>query len=121
MSDLVDLDDQDRADVVFYLGYPAKIVNENSTHYSGIYDDRMNRLAPATVARVKELLALIKETRTQLDNTRADSHVNRVGEIGLSPQYVSTNIRAQYNRYIGELSRILDIPSITGQGTTVRF
>ena len=96
--------------IVFYLGYPAKVLVPNSTHYNKIIANRMTNLLDATVTTVEGLLTLITETRTKLDATRDDANVTNVGEIALSPDYVDKYIVRQYDRYLKELSSILDIP-----------
>lgn len=107
MADLA-LDKQNK--IVFLLGYPAKVLVEDSTHFNRILKNRMLNILDDTVTTVDELLALIDSTRTKLDDTRDDSNVNRVGEIGLDPQYSDHYIAKQYRRYIRELSSVLDIP-----------
>ena len=66
--------------VIFYLGYPAKTIQKDSTHFNGILLQRTQKLTQETKDRVDELVALIDETRTQMDATRADSSVTSVGE-----------------------------------------
>ena len=117
----VDLSAEMQEKVVFYLGYPAKIIEPNSTHYNGTFHDYLKDLTQFTVDRVGQLITLIEETRTKLDATRDDGHVNRVGEIGLSPDKVTTYISKQYNRYLNELSMTLDIPRRPVMGARVLF
>lgn len=99
-----------RADVVFFLGLPAKIIVSDSTHYNRIVENRFKNVDQSTVDRVDELITLIKETRTKLDNTRDDANVSQVGEIGIDPNLADHYILKQYKRYIRELSVVLDIP-----------
>ena len=110
------MSEQQKSDVIFFLGHPAKTINPDSTHYNGILDDRMKNLLATTVTRVDELIALIKSTREKLDATRDDANVSKVGEIMLDPKYTSKYIQSQHNRYLRELSTTLDIPQLGSSG-----
>ena len=107
---VADIPTQQRADAVFFLGYPAKVLVPDSTHYNRIIYNRFIDIDQATVDRVDELITLIKETRTKLDNTRDDANVSQVGEIGIDPNLADHYISKQYKRYIRELSATLDVP-----------
>ncbi len=115
---MADIASDKQTKIVFYLGYSAKTLVDNSTSYNRIIQKRMTNLSVDTIAMVDSLLALIEETRTKLDATRDDSNVTRVGEIGLSPDHVDVCITKQYKRYIRELGTLLDIPvAVTGGGS----
>lgn len=102
--------------VAFFLGYPAKILQPDSTDYNKIFANRMTNLPQYTVARVDQLLTIIEETRTHLDDTRRDANVTRVGEISIDANLSDRYIYKQYNRYVGELSKTLDIPRNNSPG-----
>ena len=107
---MADIAAEDQAKIVFYLGYPAKVIVKSSTHFNGIIADRFLDLEQTTVDQVTALLALIESTRTKLDDTRDDAQVTSVGEINLDPAYVDKYIAKNYRRYINEISSLLDIP-----------
>lgn len=115
-----DLTAEAQDEVVFYLGYPAKVLVKDSTHFNRILQERLEDLSVETISRVSSLLALIKETRTKLDATRDDSNVNKVGEIGLDPKYADKYIQKNYKRYVRELSETLDITIRGTSGLSVK-
>lgn len=115
---MVDLDEAVADKIVFLLGYPAKVLVSDSTHYNDVIAQRFRNLKQVTVDRVTELLALIDETRTNLDDTRSDANVSGVGEISLDPRLSDKYIYKQYRRYIRELSNMLDVPIRSSGGMT---
>lgn len=95
---------------VFFLGYPAKVLRKDSTHYNRIIVRRFENISEITVARVKELIDLIDIARINLDKTQLDGHVANVDEISLDTSRAVSNVERQYYRYRKELSYTLDIP-----------
>ena len=105
--------------VIFYLGYPSKILRDNSTHFNRILNNRMTNLSDFGVQRVKELVDKIEDARTKLDQTPEDAHVSSIDEISLDTSMAVTNIQKQYTRYVKELSSFLDIPIRKNNGAGV--
>lgn len=113
------LSNENKEKVVFLLGYPSKILLDNSTHFNRILVSRMDNLTDYTKKRVEELITLAYKARLNLDNTQTDAHVTQVDEIGLDSSMAVDNIYKQYNRYIKEISSLLDIPIRKGGGRGV--
>ena len=107
---------------MYYLGYPAKILIENSTDYNGIISARLKNISAFVIAQVDALISLIESTRTKLDNTRDDGNVSGVGDISLDPSMTDLYIKKQYNRYINELGTMLGIaPMLGGNTVSIRW
>ena len=96
--------------VAFYLGYPNKILVDNSTNFNRIFSQRMMNITQGTAKRVAKLLGLISDARASLDESKESAHVQNVDDVSLDTNRAVENIQRQYRRYINELGSTLNIP-----------
>lgn len=102
---------------LLYLGYPAKTLDEDSTHYNKILVDRFEDLTSVAQTKVGELLTEIDEVRTKFGASTGRALVKRVGDIELNTdEHLSLN--KEYKRLLKDLSLFLDIP-LAGRGDGV--
>ena len=119
---MADLSQQQQTEVAFYLGYPNKILQPDSTNYNQIFVNYLHNISDEALARVGELLELIKGMRKQLDQTSVDAHVTGIDELSFDARAKIDNVQRQYKRYIYELANTLDIrvkrvPGLGGVGS----
>ena len=69
--------------VAFYLGYPNKILVDNSTNFNRIFSQRMMNITQGTAKRVSKLLGLISDARASLDESKESAHVQNVDDVSL--------------------------------------
>ena len=74
------LQDTQKEAIIFYLGWPAKTLVVDSTHYSKIVADRMTNLSEPTEKKVKAILAKLEAIDTQLDEARCRLTANKVAD-----------------------------------------
>lgn len=110
MPERMSLSQDFQNEIVFLLGYPHKVLVANSTHYNRIIVNRMTELLPQTITRVTDILTKARTARTNLDNAQLQANVQRIGDINLDATRGTTYIYQQYERYLDELSSVLDIP-----------
>ncbi len=112
-----DLSLETKNSVVYYLGYPGKVLVPGSTHYQSIVNSRMNNLDTYTMDRVETLLEEIAATRTKLSATQSKGNVKKIGDIELDTARGSSFVKNEYRRLLNELSSILDIPNYNASGS----
>ena len=115
---MADLTPRQMDDVAFFLGYPSKILVENSTSYNPIFKDFMQNLSDVTVERVGDLLSLIRAARKNLDESQKNAHTTGIDELSFDASLAVTNIQKQYKRYIKELANLLDYPVRSAPGAS---
>ena len=103
------LSDKQKADVIFYLGWPAKTLVESSTNYSRITAGLLTNLNSTIEGQVSDLLGKLRAQDDRLESAQDRMAALKVGDIELNPEEV-TNLRNERNRLCKMLSRLLDIP-----------
>ena len=102
------LTDQQKFDIVYFLGWPGKTLIIASTHYNSIVASRLINLNPQIEAQVKGLLARIAAIQKQLDEARCRLAASQVNDIKMNSMEME-QLRKEYLKWIRELSDLLDI------------
>ena len=111
------LTDTQKATVIFYLGYAGKTLIQGSTSYSKIISDRLENLSPEIETQTSSILIKIKDIDSRLEDSAGHFAAKKVGDIELNGNERMLLI-AERSRYIGQLSGLLDIPSMgSGSGS----
>lgn len=111
------LQDKEKEAIIYYLGWPAKTLVVDSTHYSKITADRMTNLAEVTEKKTKVILAKLDAIDTQLDDARCRLTANRVSDVYMDARREIEVLRSERKRCTRELSGYLDIRFIRGSGS----
>lgn len=111
------LTEEQKAAVIFYLGYPATSIIPGSTDYSKILADRMANLTAPVEAQVSDLLTKIAAMREKLFGSSARMLVKRVGDIELNTDEHSL-LSGENKRLLRDLSSLLGIP-LQGRGNMI--
>ena len=102
-----------KQDILYYLGYPNRTLDNTSTHYSNIVDSRMQNLPAEAEARIIAILAEITSVKTQITGSTSKLGVKRVGDIELATKSNETSnsgLKRDLKRLYNELSDYMDIP-----------
>lgn len=106
--------DNEKYDILFYLGYPGKVLVPDSTHFSNILADRLENLNINIEGIVRNILAELSSIDTQLNEARCRLSAMSVGDIKMNNRELS-QLKSERNFWIRRLSDELDIP-ITKKG-----
>ena len=106
------LDQTTKSKIVFFLGYPGKVLIASSTHYNKIVNDRMENLDAFIEAQVATLITDIETTRAKLVTTQNKGNVKQVGDIVFDTDRSRSMVTKEYQRYLKELSCLLDLPIV---------
>ena len=104
------LTDEQKERITFLLGYPSKILRDNSTHFNRIFNNRLTNLSDIAVNQIGELLDLVTVARKKLDESQDEAKVASVDGLSFDTSRAVTNIKSQYYRYLKEIGSLLDIP-----------
>lgn len=107
-----------KADVVFYLGWPAKSLQTDSTHYNPTLDDRLTNLPSDAESQVTTLLGEISTLRSKFTASSGRMLVKKVGDIELNTGE-HEKLREEQRRLIRDLALVLDIPQRKVGGVNV--
>lgn len=97
--------------IVFALCHNAKILDPSSTHYSSIFNDRLEGLSQFTEDMVLALLTQIEAQKTAVAGASTKGNVKRIGDIELDTARTSELAYQELKRLQNELSQMLDIPN----------
>jgi predicted nuclease with TOPRIM domain len=109
------LSDKQKADVIFFLGWPAKTLVEASTNYNRTTAQLLENLNTNIEGQVSDLLHKLKAQDERIDAAQDRMAALKVGDIELNPEEID-KLRNERNRLCKMLSRLLDIPMQSGGG-----
>jgi len=108
------LSDVQKDCIVFYLGYPARILYPGSTSYSRIFADRLDNFNIESEKRVKALLMKIESLDKKLEAAQCRVSTLEVDGIKFNAEGEIRSLKRERTRCIQELARFIDIPKIGG-------
>ena len=112
------LTDQIKNDVMFYLGYPGKVLVPSSTHFHRILVDRLDNLTPEIESRVGKTITRMKKLEEQFEDAACRFTASKVDGIVVNKNERSL-LKAELNRYRNQLSELLDIPNRHKSGSQI--
>jgi hypothetical protein len=112
------LNDKEKTDVIYYLGYPGKVLIPTSTHYQNTINDRLNNLTADIEARVRELLRKLAKVDKQLEEAACRFSTLQVDDIRINPEERRL-LSLERKRLLRELSSLIDIPQISGSSDSM--
>ena len=115
--------DQERYDMIFYLGWPAKVLLSGSTHYQKTLNDRFLNLSEEAETIARRILKKLKKLDEKLEEAQCRFATSKVGG-GANSIELNENERElllkERKRCIRELSQTLDIPVNSMGGSVMR-
>jgi hypothetical protein len=100
---------EQKHEIVFLLGYPAKTIIEGSNLYNSFVADRLDDVDSFTQDRVETVLAEINQVRTKLTALQDQGKLKQVGDIVFNVESNDRTVKMEYNRLLKELASYLDI------------
>lgn len=110
------LSDREQRDILFYLGWPLKVLKSNSTHYQKTVVDRMKNLDDDIEAIIRDLLRKLKGIDENLEDARCRLAASKVDDITLNKDEIAM-LNKERKRCRNELHRTIDIPVLTNDGS----
>jgi len=112
------LSETEKTDIVFFLGWPAKTLDEKSQIFNSIVDDRLKGLSSAAEARVRKLLSKLKGLDEKLDCAHDRLSASQIDDIKLNKDEVRV-LKSERMRCTRELADLLDIKMRKSGGVNV--
>lgn len=103
------LSSQQKADILFHLGWPIKTLDSTSTDYNKIIVDRLANLSAEGEVIAVRLINRVNRMDTALEEAICRLAAKRVGDIETN-EYELENLRKEKLKILRELSDLLDIP-----------
>ena len=108
---------QDKADIIFQLGWPAKVLIPGSTDFSNIMVDRLENLTPEIENNVIAWLEKVIKLDVAIEAAVCRLSARRVGDIETNPDELR-ELRKEKLRLLRELSDMLDIEIVRKGGSS---
>lgn len=106
--------------IVTNLGWPAKTLVVSSTHYNSMIADRLNNLTPEIETLVNAKLTLVETLNSKLTSSLGKAGLKRIGDIEFFENgQAFIDLKNEKNRYLNELSDLLDIKKVKSGGVNV--
>jgi len=102
-------DTDEKAIILYHLGYPAKVVDPNSIEYNSIVNDRFENFPSEFEDIVRGLIDQIAATKLNITSSQGDMRVKQVGDIVLNSDNVSSNLKIELKNLYVELSNLMNI------------
>jgi hypothetical protein len=107
------LSDEQKHDVIFFLGYPGKTLISGSTNYSNIVSDRLDNLNDQIETQVAKLLRKLKKVDEKIEEAMCRFSTEKVDDVKLN-ENERVLLSNERKRYIRQLSELLDISMYGG-------
>lgn len=112
------LNDVEKNDVMFRLGWDLKVLIPTSTSFSNIIVDRLNNLSVPMENIVRGLLKRLKAIQDQMDDARCRITATKVDNITLNMNELDM-LKKEFKRYVRELSDTVCIPIFRKGGVNI--
>ena len=115
---MANLSDKEKNDIIFYLGWPGKTLDEGSQLYSTIVNDRLINNSDSSLSITRSLLKRLKLIDQKLECALDRLSAKQVDTITLNPEEIRS-LKSERTRNLRELSTLLDIAIVKPSGTNV--
>lgn len=112
------LDSEQKHKILFHLGYPAKTIIADSTHFNSVVNSRLNNLNSDVEDLVAALLADLDTVRTRMFDGQKTIKAKRVDDIEVNTDWIR-DLKTEYRRLARDLAELLDLPLQKGGGAIV--
>jgi len=103
------LTDTQKAQTIYFLGWPGKTLIQDSTNYSKIVSDRLDNLTTDLENQVTVLLNKLKKIDDKLEEALCRMSTSKVDNITINP-HERNLLRGERKMHQYLLSDLLDIP-----------
>lgn len=101
--------------ILKYLCFPGGTIDPTNVNYSKIISDRLTNVSADLETEIREVLAKIIALDTKQLNSASQAGVKKIDDIEFFGNS-SDMIKKDKNRYVNELSGLIDIPNMCGGG-----
>ena len=108
---------EEKAKILYFLGYPAKVTDPNSLEYNSIVNDRFESFPADAEPIARDLISQVEALKTKLTQSHGDMRVKKVGDIELNPDKVASNLKSELKRLYLEISELMNIRYISKKGS----
>lgn len=105
---MADFTQKEKTDVVFYLGWSGKVLQETSQSFNSVVNDRLKNIPDDTINRSRLILKRLKQLDDRLDCAADRLSAAKVDDITLNKMELD-QLRKERRIQIRELSNLLDI------------
>lgn len=109
---------QEKADIIFQLGWPGLTIVENTTDYSKIIVDRLTNASAPMISQTRSLLTRIALIDEKIQASTSRMLAKQIGDIILRDGETSL-LRSEKKAVLRELSDLLSIPIVRSGGVNV--
>jgi hypothetical protein len=109
---------QEKADVIYLLGWPGLTIVQDSTDYSKPIVDNLTVISSPMEVQVRALLTRLKNLEEKLAGASCRLSAKKIGDIELRDDEIS-QLKKERKRALKELSRLLDIPLLVPSGVNI--
>lgn len=109
---------QEKADIVYHLGWPGLTIVQGSTDYSKIIVDRITNISSPMEIQIRALLDRIVALETKLSAASCRLSAKKIGDIELRDDEIH-QLKREKRRGLKELSKLLDIELLMPSGANV--
>lgn len=102
------LTDTQKAEIIFFIGWPGKTLVENSTSFNRIVSDRLNNLTAEIEAQITKIIGRVKKIDDKLMEAVDRFSTKKVGDIEINDKERSL-LKGERKRYITQISQLVDI------------
>lgn len=109
------LTSQEKADLIFQLGWPGLTIVADSTDYNKTIVDNLDSVSSQMEPQIRNILSRIKKLDSHLEEALCRLSASQVGDITLNKDEIYL-LRKEKKNLLREVSDLLDIP-IMRQGS----
>lgn len=95
--------------IIRLLGWPAKSLDQDSTHYNSLAVSRLTNLDEDSESQTRVLLSRVTKLDERLESALCRLQASRVDKIEMNADEVPM-LRKERNRVLQEISAFLDLP-----------
>lgn len=109
---------QEKADVIFQLGWPGLSIVEGTTDYNKSIVDNLNNTSTPIDGQVRSLLTAIANIDTKIRSAPGRLLAKKIGDIELRDGELQA-LRSEKRSLCRELSQLLSIPMLRSGGINI--
>lgn len=112
------LNDLQKHEIIRHLGWAAKSLLTDSTHYNSVIVSRLTNLNSTIEAQVAGVLSRLDAIEKQLDSARCRLTASEVGDIVTNENEIPM-LRKEYWKWLRQLSDLIDIEIIRSKNDCI--
>lgn len=103
--------DNEKYDILYYLGWPLQTIEEDSTYFRNTVKTRLDGASPGVIRVVRRILARLQDINQSERDISKAMLVSSVGDVKISDK-ARDEIERERLRTVRDLSAALDLPIV---------